>query len=40
MVPQGFGGVLVSDFSAADTTDERLHQSCWAHLRRDIRELT
>lgn len=35
-----FGGVVVSDFYAAYTTDERMHQYCWAHLLRDIRELT
>ncbi len=35
-----FGGVVVSDFYAAYTTDERLHQYCWAHLLRDIQELT
>lgn len=31
-----FGGVLVSDFYAAYTGDDRLHQYCWAHLLRDI----
>ena len=35
-----FGGVVVSDFYAAYTTDERLHQYCWAHLLRDIHDLT
>lgn len=35
-----FGGVVVSDFYAAYTTDERMHQYCWAHLLRDIHDLT
>ena len=35
-----FGGVVVSDFYAAYTTDDRTHQYCWAHLLRDIQELT
>ncbi len=35
-----FGGVLVSDFYTAYTGYEGLHQYCWAHLRRDIHELT
>ena len=35
-----FGGVVVSDFYAAYTTDARMHQYCWAHLLRDIAELT
>src|SRR5579884_800607 len=34
-----FAGVLVSDFSAADTNDEGLHHYGWAHLRRDVHEL-
>lgn len=34
-----FAGVVVSDFYAAYTNDERLHQYCWAHLLRDIHEL-
>ena len=40
LLGDAFAGVVVSDFSAAYTTDERLHQYCWAHLLRDIRELT
>lgn len=35
-----FGGVLVSDFYAAYTSYEGLHQFCWAHLLRDIHDLT
>ena len=35
-----FGGVLVSDFYAAYTTYEGRHQYCWAHLLRDIDELS
>jgi transposase len=35
-----FGGVLVSDFYAAYTGYEGVHQYCWAHLFRDIHELT
>jgi transposase len=34
-----FAGVVVSDFYVAYTTDERMHQYCWAHLLRDIHEL-
>jgi len=34
-----FGGVLVSDFYAAYTNYEGLHQYCWAHLLRDVHEL-
>src|SRR5579884_240498 len=34
-----FAGVLVSDFYAAYTNYEGLHQYCWAHLLRDVREL-
>ncbi len=34
-----FGGVLVSDVSAAETGDDGVHQSGWAHLLRDIHEL-
>jgi len=40
LLGDAFAGVMVSDFYAAYTTDERLHQYCWAHLLRDIRELT
>lgn len=35
-----FGGVLVSDVYAADTSYDGLHQYCWAHLLRDIHDLT
>lgn len=35
-----FGGVLVSDFYAAYTSYDGLHQYCWAHLLRDIHDLT
>jgi len=35
-----FGGVLVSDFYAAYTSYDGRHQYCWAHLLRDIHELT
>lgn len=34
-----YPGVIVSDFYAAYTGDDRLHQYCWAHLLRDIDEL-
>jgi hypothetical protein len=34
-----YAGVVVSDFYAAYTHDERLHQYCWAHLLRDVRDL-
>lgn len=34
-----FAGTVVSDFYAAYTTDERLHQYCWAHLWRELEEL-
>lgn len=44
MVPDGlgepFGGVLVSDFYAAYTGNEGVHQFCWAHLLRDVHDLT
>jgi transposase len=33
-------GVVVSDFYTAYTGDDRTHQYCWAHLLRDIHELT
>ena len=39
LVGADFAGVVVSDFYAAYTTDERLHQFCWAHLLRDIHDL-
>lgn len=35
-----FAGVVVSDFYTAYTGDERTHQYCWAHLLRDIHDLT
>lgn len=35
-----FAGVLVSDFYAAYTGDDGVHQYCWAHLLRDIHDLT
>jgi hypothetical protein len=35
-----FAGVLVSDFYAAYTGYDGRHQYCWAHLLRDIDELT
>jgi transposase len=36
----GFAGVLVSDFYGAYTSYEGRHQYCWAHLLRDIHDLT
>lgn len=35
-----FAGVLVSDFYALYTSYEGMHQYCWAHLLRDIHQLT
>ncbi len=35
-----FAGVLVSDFYAAYTNYEGRHQYCWAHLVRDLHDLT
>lgn len=35
-----FAGVVVSDFYTAYTGDDRVHQYCWAHLLRDIHDLT
>ncbi len=35
-----FAGVLVSDFYGVYTSYEGLHQYCWAHLLRDIHDLT
>lgn len=35
-----FSGVLLSDFYAAYTGYEGCHQYCWAHLLRDLRDLT
>ena len=40
LLGDAFAGVVVSDFYAAYTTDERTHQYCWAHLLRDIHDLT
>jgi len=40
VVGDQFGGVLVSDFYAAYTGYEGLHQDCWVHLLRDIHDLT
>jgi len=44
MVAQARGdvcaGIVVSDFYAASTNDDRVHQYWWAHLQRDIHELT
>lgn len=37
---EAFAGVLVSDFYGAYTSHEGLHQYCWAHLVRDIHDLT
>lgn len=34
-----FGGVLVSDFWAAYDAVGRLHQKCWPHLLRDLKEI-
>jgi hypothetical protein len=35
-----FAGVLVSDCSGGSTRDEGRHQYCWAHLLRDVHDLT
>jgi transposase len=44
MLTQGLGdafaGVLVSDFYGVYTSDDGLHQFCWAHLLRDVHALT
>lgn len=40
LLGDAFSGVVVSDFYAAYTHDERTHQYCWAHLLRDIHDLT
>lgn len=37
---EDFAGVLVSDFYGAYTTYPGLHQFCWAHLLRDVHDLT
>jgi len=34
-----FAGVLISDFYVVYTSYDGLHQYCWAHLLRDIRDL-
>lgn len=39
MVGDDYAGVLVSDFYGAYTSYEGMHQYCWAHLLRDIRDL-
>jgi transposase len=39
-IGEDYGGVLVSDFYAAYTAYEGRHQYCWAHLLRDVDELT
>ncbi len=39
-IGDAFGGVLVSDFYAVYTSYEGLHQYCWAHLLRDLHDLT
>jgi transposase len=36
LVGADYAGVIVSDFYAAYTGDERRHQYCWAHLLRDL----
>ena len=40
VLDETFAGVLVSDFYAAYTSYAGGHQYCWAHLLRDIHELT
>lgn len=35
-----FGGVLVSDFYGVYTGNPGIHQFCWAHLLRDLHDLT
>ncbi len=37
---EAFGGVLVSDFYGVYTSFAGVHQYCWAHLLRDVHELT
>ncbi len=37
---EAFAGVLVSDFYGVYTGTEGVHQYCWAHLLRDIHDLT
>jgi transposase len=40
LLGDAYAGVVVSDFYAAYTGDERMHQYCWAHLLREIHDLT
>lgn len=40
MLGDAFGGVLVSDFYGVYTSYEGRHQYCWAHLLRDVHDLT
>lgn len=39
LLGEAYPGVMVSDFYAAYTGDDRGHQYCWAHVLRDVREL-
>lgn len=39
-IGEDYAGVLVSDFYAAYTSYAGRHQYCWAHLLRDVEELT
>ena len=39
-IGDAYGGVLVSDFYGAYTSYAGRHQYCWAHLLRDVDELT
>lgn len=39
LLGDAFAGVVVSDFYAAYTGDDRMHQYCWAHLLRDLHEV-
>ncbi len=39
LLGDAYAGVVVSDFYAAHTGDDRMHQYCWAHLLRDLHEL-
>ena len=39
LIDPGYAGVVVSDFYAGYTGDDRRHQYCWAHLLRDIDEV-
>lgn len=40
LLGETFAGVVISDFYTAYTGDDRIHQYCWAHLLRDIHDLT